>query len=43
MLPSKDGWCVIEGNAYMDIDLLQAHGGMLADSRVREFFEYHCS
>lgn len=42
MLPIKDGWCVIEGNAYMDIDLLQAHGGMLADHRVKEFFEYHC-
>ena len=48
MLPIKDGWCVIEGNAYMDIDLLQAHGGMLADDRVKEIFrvplplEHHC-
>jgi len=43
VLPIEDGWCVIEGNAYMDIDLLQAHGGMLADHRVKEFLEYHCS
>ena len=43
MLPVEDGWCVIEGNPLMDVDLLQVHGGLLADDRVREFFEYHCS
>lgn len=43
MLPVEDGWCVIEGNPLMDVDLLQVHGGLLADDRVREFVEYHCS
>ena len=43
MLPVENGWCVIEGNPLMDIDLLQVHGGLLADDRVREFVEYHCS
>ena len=43
MLPVEDGWCVIEGNPLMDIDLLQVHGGLLADDRIREFVEYHCT
>ena len=43
MLPIEDGWCVIEGNPLMDVDLLQVHGGLFTDDRVREFVEYHCS
>ena len=42
MLPVEGGWCVIEGNDTMDIDLLQVHRGLLADERVRQFIAYHC-
>lgn len=42
MLPTEDGWCVIEGNAFMDVDLLQVHEAILADCRVKEFVAYHC-
>lgn len=42
ILPVEDGWCVIEGNDSMDIDLLQVHGGLLVDERVRQFIAYHC-
>lgn len=30
---------VIEGNKNTDVDLLQVHGGLLADPRVRRFYE----
>lgn len=42
MLPTDDGWCVIEGNDTMGIDLLQVHGGLLADERVHQFIAHHC-
>jgi len=32
---------VIEGNAFSDTDLLQTHEPLLADDRVRRFFEHH--
>lgn len=40
MLPVKEGWCVIEGNEIMDLDLLQIHGGMLRDQRVARFVSW---
>jgi len=30
---------IIEGNNNTDLDLLQVHGGLLADPTVRRFFE----
>jgi hypothetical protein len=42
LLAKTDGWTVIEGNAAMDIDLLQIHGGLLRDPRVRDFLNHHC-
>ncbi len=36
-----DGFCIIEGNGNPDIDLLQVHGGLLSDPRVRRFYEHH--
>jgi hypothetical protein len=42
MLPVDDGWCVIEGNDTMGVDVLQVHGGLLADDRIRQFMAYHC-
>lgn len=35
------GFCVLEGNANPDLDLLQVHGGLLTDARVRRFYEHH--
>jgi hypothetical protein len=42
MLSTDDGWCAIEGNHGMDVDLLQIHGGLLADERVRGFVKHYC-
>lgn len=41
MLPTDTGWCVIEGNDTMDVDLLQIHGGLLENPDMRLFVEYH--
>ena len=41
LLPTDDGWCVIEGNDTMDVDLLQVHGGLMARASVRQFVEHH--
>ncbi len=37
----EDGFSVLEGNNHSAMTLLQAHRGLLADERVRAFFEYH--
>jgi hypothetical protein len=34
-------FALIEGNAFSDVDLLQVHEPLLADDRVRRFFEHH--
>jgi hypothetical protein len=38
---TDDGFCILEGNGNPDIDLLQVHGGLLSDPRVRRFYEHH--
>jgi hypothetical protein len=38
---TEDGFCVLEGNNNTDLDLLQVHGGLLKDRRVRRFYEHH--
>lgn len=38
---SEDGFVVIEGNSNTDVNLLQIHGPLLRDSRVRSFYEHH--
>lgn len=32
---------ILEGNMYSDVDLIQAHEPLLADERVRRFYEHH--
>jgi len=38
---TEDGFFVIEGNKNTDTDLLQVHGGLLKDPKVRRFYAYH--
>lgn len=37
----KDDFKILEGNTNSDINLLQIHGGLLKDDRVREFYKKH--
>ncbi|MDW8130986.1 MAG: sugar-transfer associated ATP-grasp domain-containing protein [Bryobacterales bacterium] len=37
----EDGFLVLEGNNHSGMVFLQMHRGLLADERVRAFFEYH--
>lgn len=41
VVATDTGFCVLEGNANPDLDLLQVHGGLLSDPRVRRFYEHH--
>jgi len=41
MLPTDDGFKILEGNAHTDVDLLQVHEPLLADDRVRRFYRRH--
>lgn len=41
VIPTDEGFSVIEGNFRSDVNLLQIHGGLLADPRVRRFYEAH--
>lgn len=41
LLPTDEGWAVIEGNITMGIDVLQVHRGLLSDPQVKEFARYH--
>jgi len=38
---TDDGFCAIEGNHHPDPDVLQCHGGLLKDERIRRFYEDH--
>lgn len=38
---TDSGFCVLEGNNNPDVDLLQVHGGLLEDARVRQFYRHH--
>lgn len=41
LMLTDDGVCAIEGNHHPDPDVLQCHGGLLHDARVRRFYERH--
>lgn len=41
VIPTDDGFVVLEGNANTDVNLLQVHGGFLADPRLRAFYKHH--
>lgn len=38
---TDEGFVVLEGNNYSDVNLLQVHRPLLKDLRVREFFSHH--
>ncbi len=38
---TDDGYKVLEGNNFSDVNLLQVHGPLLSDPVVRRFYEYH--
>lgn len=38
---TEDGFVVLEGNNFSDVNLLQVHQPLLGDPRVRKFYEYH--
>ncbi|MFN4764645.1 sugar-transfer associated ATP-grasp domain-containing protein [Gillisia sp. Q332] len=38
---SKNGLMAIEGNHHPDPDVLQAHGPLLTDDRIRAFYKYY--
>lgn len=35
---TEDGFCILEGNNYSDVNLLQVHRPLLADPRARDFY-----
>ena len=39
LVASDDVPVIIEANGDTDINLLQVHGGLLADPRIRQFYE----
>lgn len=41
IIVTSDGPVVLEGNHYSDVNLLQVHEPLLADERVRGFYDYH--
>jgi hypothetical protein len=38
---TEDGFKIIEGNSRSDVNLLQIHGPLLVDERVKRFFKKH--
>lgn len=41
VIVTRDGFVVLEGNRYSDVNLLQVHGPLLADPRVRAFYRHY--
>lgn len=41
IVPMADGFFILEANSNSDVNLLQLHGGLLKDERVREFYKFH--
>ncbi len=41
IIMTDDGFVLLEGNNCSDVNLLQVHRPLLADSRVRAFYEHH--
>jgi len=38
---TNDGFKIIEGNNFSDVNIIQIHQPLLNNKRVREFYEYH--
>lgn len=41
VLVTPNGFSVIEGNTTPDVNLIQVHGPLLADERIRRFYKHH--
>ena len=41
VIVTDDGYSIVEGNSYTGVGLLQAHGPLLADPRVRRFYAHY--
>lgn len=41
LVAGDDGPCIIEGNAYPNVHVIQVHRPLLADDRVRDFYRHH--
>lgn len=41
VIVTADGCKILEGNRFSDVNLLQIHGPLLRDERVRRFYEKH--
>ena len=38
---TKDGFQILEGNNYTDVNLLQVHAPLLRDERILSFYQRH--
>lgn len=41
VLPTEEGFKILEGNSYSDVNLLQIHGPLLRDPRILDFLRRH--
>jgi hypothetical protein len=41
VVPMENGFYILEGNANSDVNLLQIHGGLLADPKSKSFYKFH--
>ena len=41
IVPTHSGFTIIEGNATPGMPIMQVHGPMLTDPRIRRFYKYH--
>ena len=41
ILPTDDGFKVLEGNAHVDVNSIQVHEPLLTDPRVKRFYEWY--
>lgn len=41
IVPMEDDFMILEANSNSDVNLLQIHGGLLKDERIKEFYKYH--
>lgn len=41
VVPMEKGFYILEGNANSDVNLLQIHGGLLADNRNKSFYKFY--
>lgn len=41
IVPMEEGFLILEANSNSDVNLLQIHGGLLKDIKVREFYKHY--